>query len=95
MALDAAAKVTGKAVRVVSVMDKKLFEAQDDAFKAQILGGAKRVVVTEAGCSTGWESYVNDKKDLFTIDRFGESGPGKKIAEAFGFTAEKLAELIK
>ena len=94
MALDAAAKVTGKAVRVVSVMDKKLFEAQDDAFKAQILGGAKRVVVTEAGCSTGWESYVNDKKDLFTIDRFGESGPGKKIAEAFGFTAEKLAELI-
>ena len=95
MALEAAKKVSGKSVRVVSVMDKKLFESQSVEFKDRILGKASRVIVAEAGCSCGWEGYVSDKKDLFTIDRFGESGPGKKIAEALGFTAEKLAQLIE
>ena len=95
MALEAAAKVTGKSIRVVSVLDKNLFESQGEEFQNQILGGAKRVIVAEAGVKTGWEGYVSSKKDLFTIDRFGESGPAKKVAEHFGFTADKLAELIK
>lgn len=60
----------------------------------KVLGGAKRVIVAEAGCSTGWEAIATSIKDLFTIDRFGESGSGKKVAEALGFTADKLAELI-
>jgi transketolase len=93
-ALEAAAMVTDKKIRVVSVLDKKLFES-DEAYMKEVLGGAKRVIVAEAGCSTGWEAVATSRRDLFTIDRFGESGPGKKVAEALGFTAEKLAELIK
>lgn len=93
MALEAAAKVS-KNVRVVSILDKNLFEVQSDDFQKEILGGAKRVIVAEAGVKTGWEGYVSSKKDLFTINRFGESGPAKKVAEDLGFTAEKLAELI-
>lgn len=93
MALEAKAKVTGKSVRVVSVLDKKLFESQSDDFQKSILGSG-RVIVAEAGVRNGWEFYVSNKKDLFTIDRFGDSGPGKKVAEEFGFTADKLAELI-
>ncbi len=94
MALEAAAKVSKK-VRVVSILDKNLFEEQSDDFQKEILGNAKRVIVAEAGVKTGWEGYVSSKKDLFTINRFGESGPAKKIAEDLGFTAEKLAELIE
>lgn len=94
MALEAAAKVS-KSVRVVSILDKNLFESQSEDFQKQILGNAKRVIVAEAGVKTGWEGYVSNKKDLFTIDRFGESGPAKKIAEHLGFTADKLAELIE
>ncbi len=93
-ALEAAAMVNDKKIRVVSVLDKKLFES-DEAYMKEVLGGAKRVIVAEAGCSTGWEAVATSRRDLFTIDRFGESGPGKKVAEALGFTAEKLAELIK
>jgi len=95
MALEAAKLVSTKTVRVVSVMDKNLFEEQSEDFQKKILGDAKRVIVAEAGCKTGWEGYVSSKKDLFTINRFGESGPAKKVAEHFGFTAEKLAELIQ
>lgn len=94
MALEAAAKVSKK-VRVVSILDKNLFEEQSDDFQKEILGNTKRVIVAEAGVKTGWEGYVSSKKDLFTINRFGESGPAKKIAEDLGFTAEKLAELIE
>lgn len=94
MALDAAKKVSGKTVRVVSILDKNLFES-DEKFMNKILGGAKRVIVAEAGCRCGWEGIATGRKDLFTIDRFGESGPGKNVAQALGFTADKLAELIE
>lgn len=94
MALDAAKKVSGKTVRVVSILDKNLFES-DEKFMNEILGGAKRVIVAEAGCRCGWEGIATGRKDLFTIDRFGESGPGKNVAQAIGFTADKLAELIE
>lgn len=94
MALDAAKKVSGKTVRVVSVLDKNLFES-DEKFMNEILGGAKRVIVAEAGCRCGWEGIATSRRDLFTIDRFGESGPGKNVAQALGFTADKLAELIE
>lgn len=94
LALEAAAKVSGKTVRVVSVLDKNLFEAQSEDFQKSILGEKPRVIVAEAGVRNGWEFYVSNKKDLFTIDRFGESGPAKKVAEELGFTADKLAELI-
>ena len=93
MALEAAAKVSGKSVRVVSILDKNLFESQSEDFQESILGKG-RIIVAEAGCKTGWEAYVSSKKDLFTIDHFGESGPAKKVAEHFGFTSDKLAELI-
>lgn len=92
-ALEASSLAGNKTVRVVSVLDKNLFDS-DETYKAQLLGGAKRVIVAEAGCSAGWEGTATSRRDLFTIDRFGESGPGKKVAEALGFTAEKLAELI-
>lgn len=93
MSLKAAALVPSKKIRVVSVLDKNLFEAQGDSYRDSVIGGAKRVVVAEAGCSMGWEGYAK-KSDLFTINRFGESGPAAKVAEDLGFTAEKLAELL-
>ena len=94
MALAAAKLVSGKKVRVVSVMDKTAFDALKAEEKAKLLGGAKRVVVAEAGVSQGWEGYATSADDLFTINRFGESGPANKVAQHMGFTAEKLAAVL-
>jgi transketolase len=94
MALDAAKLVSGKKVRVVSVLDRKLFAMQDKAFKNAVIGGAKRVVTAEAGISMGWDAFATSQEDIFCINRFGESGPANKVAEHLGFTAAKLAELL-
>ncbi len=94
MSLNAAKLVEGKKIRVVSVTDKTLFEAQSEDFQKKIIGNAKRIVVAEAGVRMGWEGYAK-KEDLFTIDRFGESGPANKVAEYLGFTSAKLAEVLK
>lgn len=92
MAIEAAGLVSGKKVRVVSVFDKTLLD-NDEALQAEVIGGAKRVVVAEAGSRMGWEGYAR-KADLFTLNDFGESGPASKVAEHLGFTAAKLAELL-
>ena len=93
MALEASKSVEGKKIRVVSVLDKNLFEKQDEAFQKSIIGKTKRVVVAEAGCRQGWEGYAK-KDDLFTLDSFGESGPAAKVAEHLHFTAADFAKLL-
>lgn len=93
MALEAAEKASGKSVRVVSVFDKNIFDEQSDAVKEEIIGKDSRVIVAEAGVHIGWEGFAK-KADMFCIDRFGESGPAKAVAQELGFTADKLAELI-
>lgn len=95
MSLKALEIAKGKKIRVVSVLDKTLFEKQDKSFREKILGGAKRIVVAEAGVKFGWEKYVSDESDLFTIDRFGESGPAAKVAEDLHFTPADLAKVLE
>lgn len=92
MALEAA-KLTSKSVRVVSVLDRNLFDEQSDSVKECIIGKNSRVVVAEAGVHYGWEGFAK-KSDCFCIDRFGESGPAKEVAKSLNFTAEALAALI-
>ena len=95
MALEAAKLVEGKSIRVVSVMDRELFVSQPKALRDTILGNADRVIVAEAGIKMGWEGFVSDSKDLFCLNDFGVSGPANKVAEHMGFTAAKLAAVIK
>ena len=94
MALDAAKLVSGKTIRVVSVPDLKKFEGLSKAEQEAIIGKAKRVVCTEAGISMEWLQFTT-KENCFCLDNFGTSGPAKKVAEYFHFTAADLAELLK
>jgi len=94
MALQAAAMVTDKKIRVVSVPDLKKFENLPKAKQEAIIGPAKRIVCTEAGISMEWLQFTS-KENCFCIDTFGTSGPANKVAEALGFTAKNLAKLLK
>ncbi len=98
LALAAADLVTDKKVRVVSVLSKELFESQPSVIREAIVGGKKgavRVVTAEAGIRMGWEGLASSPEDVFSIDRFGESGPANAVAEHLGFTPANLAKLIR
>lgn len=94
MALDAAKLVSGKTIRVVSVPDLKKFENLSKAEQNAIIGNAKRIVCTEAGISMEWLQFTS-KENCFCLDNFGTSGPAKKVAEFFHFTAADFAEMLK
>src|SRR6056297_4004900 len=88
-----AAELSSKKVRVVSVSDLRTLECMDSSEREKLLPASSRIVVAEAGVSSGWGVYVTSSRDLFTINRFGESGPGNEVAAHLGFTAENLAKL--
>jgi len=90
----AAAELSGKKVRVVSMISQERFKAQDAAFKKEILPEGVRVIVAEVGIGQGWEGFVASEDDLFVLSDFGASGPGAEVAAHFGFTKENLAKLI-
>ena len=89
---------TGRAVRVVSMPCRELFERQPLEYRESVVPGtcAKRVIV-EAGVKFGWGTYVVDasKTRFVTLDTYGESGPYKVLAEHFGFTVENVLAKAK
>jgi transketolase len=95
LALAAAEKVTGKKVRVVSMLCREEFLKQDESFRTSLLPESARIVVAEAGVKFGWECIASSPADILSIEKFGESGPAAKVAEYFGFTADNLVKLIE
>lgn len=86
----------GMAVRVVSLPCWERFEAQDQAYRDEVLPPAvrKRVSV-EAGVSLGWERWVGDEGAIVGLDHFGASAPAGTIFARFGFTDERVADVAR
>ena len=95
MALDAASLVPEKRVRVVSITSRELLTRQPDHFRERVLPRGVRTIVAEAGVTCCWEGTASSPKDVFGINRFGESGPGEEVALHLGYNAEGLAQLIR
>ncbi len=91
LALKAADSVTGKSVRVVSVVSLENFLSQPEPVRTAMIPRESRVVACEAGLSLGWDKLT---ANFLGIERFGESGPGAKVAAHLGLTVEALAALI-
>ena len=82
----------GDEVRVVSVISKELFEKDLEIMNKFLVG---RIITVEAGVRQGWEGFVKDKKDNFSIECFGSSAPSKDVAKHLDFTAERLTRVIE
>ena len=79
--------------RVVSMPSRELFISQPEPVRDAILPRGARVVAVEAGVSMGWERFAKSG-DIFSIERFGESGPGNDVARHLGFTVDALVKLL-
>ncbi len=82
--------------RVVSMPCQELFREQTVEYQNSVLPpDVKARLAVEAGVSFGWKEWVGDNGDTITIDRFGESGPYKKVFEHFGFTVDAIVKKAK
>ena len=76
---------------VVSMPCWSRFDAQPDAYRAEIIPEGPLLVSIEAGTTFGWERYVGRRGLRFGIDRFGASAPAADLYDYFGLTAAKIA----
>ena len=88
---------------VVSMPCWELFEQQDEAYQADVLGtavpgGDTLRVSIEAGSTLGWERFTHVGGAAnglnIGINRFGASAPADELFEKFGFTADKIIPQI-
>ena len=87
-------EAAGRAARVVSMMAPQRFLEQDQAWRDHVLPPGGRRVSLEAGATGGWYELIGERGLAIGMDRFGESAPGARLAEHFGFTPEQVASRI-
>ena len=86
----------GIGVRVVSMPNPDLFEAQDTDYRESVLPAALTArVAVEAGVTRYWRPLVGDRGRIIGIDHFGASAPAEQLFAEFGFTAEKVAAAVR
>jgi transketolase len=85
----------GIAVRVVSMPCTSVFDRQPPMYRDVVLIPTLPKVAVEAGVSDFWRKYVGLEGAVVGIDRYGESAPGAKLFEYFGFTADNVIKAVK
>lgn len=97
LAMDVAAELEagGIGADVVSMPSWRHFDAQDDAYKADLLPAGVLKVSIEAGVTLGWERYVGSDGIVIGIDTFGASAPAEALFDHFGFSVGAIVPKIK
>ena len=85
----------GIAVRVVSMPSTDVFDRQEAAYKASVLGKGVPRIAIEAGVTSFWYKYVGLEGAVVGIDTFGESAPAPVLFKYFGFTVENVVAKVK
>jgi transketolase len=91
LAVGAAEAMADKKIRVVSMPNVNVFEAQDVVYQGSVLPASVPAVAVEAGVTAMWYKYA-DK--VVGIDRFGESAPADLLFKEFGFTIDNVVAAV-
>ena len=79
---------------VISMPCWELFDAQDSAYRADILPRDVLTVSIEAGVTMGWERYTGLDGINVGINSFGASAPIEALYPHFGLSVEKIVPII-
>lgn len=86
----------GVAARVVSMPSVEWFDAQDAAYREQVLPSSVRARVTvEAGIAQSWYRFLGDAGVPVSLEHFGASAAAERLFEEYGFTAENVASAAR
>jgi transketolase len=85
----------GRRVRVVSIPSLEVFQAQPAEYREQVLPSEAPRLVVEAAVPLGAAPLVRPGDRFHGMDRFGASAPHATLAETFGFTPARIAEIAR
>ena len=85
----------GIGTRVVSLPCWSLFDAQDEGYRASVIGTPEVKGAIEAAVAMGWERYIGPDGVFVGMSGFGASAPGPALYEHFGVTAGAAVARIK
>ncbi len=88
-------EAAGVGADVVSMVCTELFDEQDEAYRADMLGGDVLRVSIEAASTFGWQRYTGESGLNIGIDSFGGSAPAGDLFKHFGFSAEAIVPQIQ
>ncbi|SNT20619.1 transketolase [Granulicella rosea] len=88
-------KATGIGATVISMPSFKIYDEQDEAYKAELLPEGIPKVAVEAGATMGWYKYIGHNGVAIGVDRFGASAPGPLVMEKLGISVAHIVEAAK
>lgn len=95
LAVEAAEKLAGKNIRVVSMPCAEIFSAQDAAYREAVLPAAVTArVAVEALHKDYWYKFVGLNGAIVGMDTFGESAPIADLMKHFGITTDAVVEAV-
>ena len=90
-----ALEAEGVPTRVVSVPCFELFEQQDAAYQASVIGRGTVRVAVEAAIKQGWERFIGEDGAFVGMTGFGASAPAEVLYDKFGVTADAVVAAVK
>ena len=81
-------------VAVVSLPCWELFAQQDEAYRAEVLGGAPRIGIEAAG-GFGWERWLGEDGTFIGMSGFGASGNYEDVYRHFGITPDAVVAAVR
>jgi transketolase len=88
-------KAAGINASVVSMPSFRIFDEQDEAYKASLFPENTPKIAIEAGATMGWYKYVGHNGVVIGLDRFGASAPGPIALEKLGISVSNVVEHAK
>src|SRR5690606_31180259 len=86
----------GRRVRVVSMPCTHVFDAQDEAWREQVLPSSVEArIAIEAAAPDLWARYVGSRGALIGMRGFGASGTAKDLFRHFGFTVDHVTTVAE
>ncbi|MHA6800425.1 transketolase [Bounagaea algeriensis] len=86
----------GVSTRVVSMPCVEWFDAQEAAYREQVLPSAVRARVSvEAGIAQPWERFVGDAGEAVSLEHFGASADYKTLYAEFGITSDAVVDAAR
>ena len=86
----------GRRVRVVSMVSRELFLAQEQSYQNSVLPPAteKRIII-EAALPMGWEKVIGCQGIAIGVEEYGASAPGDLVLKKRGISVENIVARAK